>query len=69
MLLNEAIKIDADEKLQLISIVSVPHMKDVDRKAMIKQYKLISDRGERVSEEDIKRNRKLLLKKIHKSMI
>ncbi len=69
ILLKTAIRIDAREKLKLIGIATISNMKEHDRKRLIKEYESQAETDEPITKERIEHDRKLLLKKLGRSML
>jgi len=63
-MLNAGKKIDAMNKIELINIVSVPHMKAGDGRKVADAYTKIINGEEKLSPEIIKRDREALLRKL-----
>ncbi len=69
ILLKTAVRIDAREKLKLIGITTISNMKDFDRKKLIKEYERQAEEDKPATKEQIEHDRKVLLRKLGKSMI
>lgn len=57
-------RIDAKEKMELINISAIPHLKKTDSRKIIDFYSGILEDEEEIGAERIKRDRELLLKKL-----
>jgi hypothetical protein len=63
-MLKSAQKLDAGEKLELINIISVPHLKGNGGKKVSDIYRNILNSDEEIDLEVIKKDRQLLLKRL-----
>lgn len=61
LLITQAQKYDAKEKLELINIFSIPYMKPAQQREVIKNYKQILMLGEKLDYDKIKRDRQALI--------
>lgn len=63
-LIKAAGVLEAKQNLELINIISVPHLKKVDARKIIDAYSKILRGDEKVDSEQIKKERAALLKRL-----
>lgn len=68
-MIKYAQRVDAQSKLELINIVSVPHLKRADSKKIIEVYRKIIENDDTFDKERIEKDRKALAKVLRGRML
>lgn len=70
MFLHAANKIDAMERLKMINVISIPHIKKAEANKIIRDLrKVFEDRGGIATPEEIKRDRERLMRKLRGKLL